>query len=246
MTTEGFGRALIVASDLKGYGGGTDRRHELMQAEFVAIHRQAAEAAGLSRDEWVTQEGGDGELAILPATASDPQVVDGYMRALAAAVQRRNEGLAPGERLRLRVAVAFGTAYRAANGYAGQAVVVANRLISAESIKRIFDEKAEANLILILSQRVFDDVVRQEHTSYRPDDFVEVNIQKKEFEGSAWVWVPGADIRDLTFLTAPGKNDAPPPQPQPGAATFSQHAEAITTITAPVDARGAVFGISRR
>ncbi|MFD0657104.1 hypothetical protein [Thermocatellispora tengchongensis] len=71
-----------MSSDLKGYGRGNDRRQEAMQADFVALHREAARAAGLDRDTWDRQPGGDGELAVLPASEPEPQVVDGYVRAL--------------------------------------------------------------------------------------------------------------------------------------------------------------------
>lgn len=235
-----------MASDLKGYGRGTDRKQAYLQAGFVAIHRRAAEAAGLRRDEWPIQEGGDGELAILPATESEPRVVDQYMRALADALRAHNETRPAADRLRLRIAVAYGTAYRGANGYVGQAVVEANRLISAEAIKRLFDDHKNVNLILILSQRVFDDLVRQEHTSYRPEDFAEIRVREKEYEGSAWIWTPDVAMGDLLAYVRQEAGNAPTSHAPAQAATFSQQAKAINNFTAPVDARGAVFGISEK
>ncbi|MEV5414040.1 hypothetical protein AB0K60_35055 [Thermopolyspora sp. NPDC052614] len=235
-----------MSSDLKGYGRSTDKKQEFLQAGFVAIHRQAAEVAGLRRDEWVIQEGGDGELAVLPATESEPAVVDAYMRALARALRERNEGVPAADRLRLRIAVAFGTAYPASNGFAGQAVVEASRLVSSGTIKRILEDQEKVNLLLILSQRVFDDLVRQEHTSYRPDDFVNIHVHEKEYEGSAWVWTPDVDISVLRSYVGHRRDDAPAGHGPAQTVTYSQRAKNINNFTGSLDARGSVFGVSEK
>ncbi|GHE40144.1 hypothetical protein GCM10017673_48160 [Streptosporangium violaceochromogenes] len=237
-----FQRALIMSSDLRGYGQGTDRRHEIMQRNFVDLHATAAVAAGLDRESWEIQPGGDGELAILPASESEPRVVDTYMRALHQDLVRRNSVLAPDERLRLRVALAFGTAYPSANGYAGQAVVEASRLVAWQPLKEIFNARAEVNIAVILSRRVFEDVVLQEHTSYREADFQKVMVRRKEFSGLAWVWAPEIDRASLSRLFDPAETTA---DRQNTGVNVSQRAEVITNMRGPVDARRANFGISR-
>ncbi|MFI6457308.1 hypothetical protein ACIBF6_37845 [Streptosporangium amethystogenes] len=242
MESGDFGRALIMSSDLRGYGQGTDKRHEAMQHGFVDIHRHAAARAGLNRDRWAIQPGGDGELAVLPASEPDPLVVDQYIRALHQALTSHNEGLAEEERLRLRVALAFGTAYPSVNGYAGQAVVEASRLVDWQPLKKIFKKRADMNIALILSQRVFEDVVRQGHTSYDTGDFHRVTVQEKEFSGPAWIWSPefnSGDLRLLSDFTEEGRVE------KIGTGT-SQQAEVINNLSGSVDARRAIFGINRK
>ncbi len=238
-----FKRALVMSSDLRGYGQGNDKRHESMQHNFVDLHADAAAEAGLNRRDWVIQPGGDGELAILPASEPEPLVVDQYMRALHRGLVQRNASLAAHERFRLRVALAFGTAYPSANGYAGQALVEASRLVGWQSLKRIFNEREEANIVLILSQRVFEDVVRQGHTSYSESDFYQVSVREKEFSGPAWVWAPELDVRSLSRLSDSTKVAETTNSMKPN---FSQQAEVINNMNGSVDARRANFGISRK
>ncbi|MEV1248935.1 hypothetical protein ACIBO2_44520 [Nonomuraea sp. NPDC050022] len=246
MDTGDFGRALVVSSDLKGYGRGNDKRHETMQAQFVNIHQAAAELAGLHRDTWVRQPGGDGELAVLPDGEPDALVVDQYVRELEKQLSDHNRDLPPEARLRLRVAVAFGSAYPAANGYAGQAVVEVSRLLSWGPLKRILDEKSDVNLVLILSQRVFEDIVRNGHTSYAASEFREVKVQEKEYDASAWVRVPGMTPADLDFLSTTTEPTTNAHTADHLIGAISQNAEAITNLYGPVDARQAIFGVSRK
>ncbi|MGJ6967903.1 hypothetical protein ACSDR0_38945 [Streptosporangium sp. G11] len=253
MKSGDFGRALIMTSDLRGYGRGDNKRHEAMQHGFVDLHRGAAAQAGLDRHRWVIQPGGDGELAVLPADEPDPLVVDQYIRALHQGLVDHNDGLAPKERLQLRVALAFGTAYPSANGYAGQAVVEASRLVDWQPLKKIFKMREDMNIALILSQRVFEDVVQQGHTSYGVGDFHRVTIQEKEFSGSAWIWSPEFNSGDLRLLSDSTNTEA---DTQAGAKTdsraesigtgTSQQAEVINNLSGSIDARRAVFGVGRK
>ncbi|MEV4094299.1 hypothetical protein [Streptosporangium saharense] len=240
-----FERALVVSSDLRGYGQGTDKRHETMQKTFVDLHEAAAVQAGLNRGSWGIQQGGDGELAVLPASEPDPLVVDQYVRALHEELARRNAPLAPEERFRLRVALAFGTAYPAANGYAGQAVVEATRLADWGPLKRLFGDSPEAHIVLVLSQRVFEDVVLQEHTSYVKDDFHPVMVQEKELSAPAWIWAPEITAAKLNRLP---KKD--PTEPDKGSTEkrihLSQRAEVINNVNGPVRAREMNFGITHK
>ncbi|MEU4830100.1 hypothetical protein [Streptosporangium sp. NPDC023615] len=243
MKSGDFGRALIVSSDLRGYGRGTDKRHEAMQRGFIDLHREAADSAGLNRHRWAIQPEGDGELAVLPANEPDPLVVDQYIRALHQGLVEYNEGLGADLRLRLRVALAFGTAYPSANGYAGQAVVEASRLVNWRPLKKIFDDREDVNIVLILSQRVFEDVVRQGHTSYASDDFHRVMVREKEFSSPAWIWSPEFNSSDLRLLSDSAESDD---RMNRADAHASQSAEVINNLSGTVDARQAIFGISRK
>ncbi|MEU6711366.1 hypothetical protein ABZ897_07765 [Nonomuraea sp. NPDC046802] len=233
-------RALVVSSDLTGYGQGNDKRHEFMQAEFVAVHREAAEAVGLNRALWERQPGGDGELAVLPPGEAESLVVDGYVRALHTRLRERNRDLRAQERLRLRVAVAFGNAYHAANGYAGQAVVEVSRLLSWEPFKLILKRNPDVSLALILSKAVYKDTVLQGHTTHSAESFRKVLVSEKEYQEEAWVWVPDVDPADLVFDGESGVG-SPPGNHGVG----SQHAEAITNLHGQIDARNSVFGVNR-
>ncbi|WP_369169141.1 hypothetical protein AB5J49_15020 [Streptomyces sp. R28] len=71
----------------------------------MALLDSAAATAGLDREAWVTQEGGDSLFAVLPADASEPALVDDFMRALDAGLRAFNVGQGQRPWLRLRAAV---------------------------------------------------------------------------------------------------------------------------------------------
>jgi len=224
-----------------------------MQAGFVAVMEQAAEAARLTRDTWFTQPAGDGELALLPASEPEPRVVDDFVRELDAALLRRNRGLERDERLRLRLAIHYGVAYPAPNGLAGQGVVAVSRLLNWEPLRQVLAAAEGANLVVILSARVFEETVQQGHTSYRPEAFRKVSVRNKEYSGDAWILAPGADVHHFDLSAEP---DVPAPAPRPEDAPQPEHGPAQPERAAEpavhnefherVDARGAVFGIVHR
>ncbi|MFD0657103.1 hypothetical protein [Thermocatellispora tengchongensis] len=157
------------------------------------------------------------------------------------------------------MSAAFGTAYPAANGYAGQAVVEASRLLAWEPLKRVFDKAPDVDLALILSHRVFEDTVRQGHTSHSVREFREVRVLEKEYDAPAWVWVPGLVPTDLDFLEGSTSDDSTSDDstdkslenrtnteaPNSVPSAVWQRAEAITNLYGPVDARRSVFGVNR-
>jgi hypothetical protein len=190
-----FDRRLLVAVDAAGYGSGTDRDHFAVQAGLTRVLDVAAAKAGLRRDLWLTQQAGDGELAILPRDEPEPVVIDQYVRYLDEALAARNADPASGPRIRLRMAVHFGAAMRAANGYAGQGVVAVSRLVDSPPVRQALADAPEACLAVILSRQIYDDVVRQGHVSVPETEFTRVGVQVKEYQDEAWVKVVGAPYK---------------------------------------------------
>ncbi|MEV0586874.1 hypothetical protein [Nonomuraea sp. NPDC050310] len=191
MSNAGFRRGLILAVDAKGYGSGTDQRHEAIQAGLIKVLTEAAAGAGLDREAWARQGSGDGELAILPPHEHEPAVLDDFVHKLATALRRHNADLRDEARLRLRLAVHHGASMPSANGFAGQAVVTACRLADSDAARAALASAPEADLVLVLSERVFEDTVRQGHTAHEPDDFTPALARTKEGEEIAWIRVLG-------------------------------------------------------
>jgi hypothetical protein len=208
LDTEHFSRRLLVSTDAVGYGSGDDLRHKSVQTGLPAVLDEAAERARLHRVGWQRQVGGDGELALLPLTESEPCVVDDYVHHLAGALGRYNRDLRPEARLRL--AIHHGVAVQAGNGYAGQGVVAVSRLVDAPPVRAAL-EVTDADLAVILSDQVFTDTVAQYYTSVRPEAFRRVRVENKEFLEDAWLWVPDRDVHALHL----GQPDDPPAESMP-------------------------------
>ncbi|GAA2719217.1 hypothetical protein [Actinocorallia aurantiaca] len=226
-----FARRLLTSVDAQGYGPSTDRRQGGIQRALLAVLDDAAARAGLRRDRWERQVAGDGELAVLPPDEPEPRVVDDYVMCLAGALRRANRD---GRRLRLRLAVHHGTAVRGAQSHDGAGVVEVSRLCDSSVLRNALTA-SEADLVVLLSERVFQDVVRNEYTSLSPSDFREVRVTVKEYDRPAYLYLPGHDAHSLD-LSAPAPRTAGP-SPAPAG-----HPNIANVFHAPVDARGSVFG----
>jgi hypothetical protein len=248
-----FGRALLVACDVAGFGAGDDVLQTAKQQGLITVLDQSAAAARLVRSAWRRNDRGDGELALLPSTESEPRVVDDFIHQLYAVLARHNRHLRDDARLRLRVAIHFGVAYPADAGYAGQGIVAVSRLLDCEPLRFALSYSG-AELALILSDRVYQDTVVQGHTVVRPVEFLEVRVRVKEFSDRAWLWLPGNGIRNLPAEALGDVARSPEPagadevDPPTASDRRLSRAAADATVTAifegPVHAEhDAVFGI---
>src|SRR5690606_4769743 len=87
-----FRRRLLLAVDAKGYGRADVVTQRQLQGAIQRILTDAAGASGLERERWETQVGGDSVLAVLPEGASEPHLVDTFMRHLDAGLREFNHG----------------------------------------------------------------------------------------------------------------------------------------------------------
>ncbi|WP_051371091.1 hypothetical protein [Streptomyces sp. 142MFCol3.1] len=199
-----FSRRLLLSVDAKGYGGADTVRQHQFQEAIVRLLELAADAAGLDREEWLTQEAGDSLFAVLPEGTSEPALVDAFMRSLEASLRAFNVGREPEAWLRLRAAVHFGETSLAANGFAGSAPVEIGRIRDCAALRAVLDQLPEASLAVGVSATVFRDVVQgKAYTTIREHEFREVSVKEKEYRGAAWIWVPGADVRQVDLSPDP-------------------------------------------
>jgi hypothetical protein len=150
---------LIVAVDIEDFS----KLGVLEQAEaqilLAQVLEQAAAAAGLARDDWYIQARGDGELAVLPAHTDVAWVIAEYTQLLDHALgQLRSDPVAQ-PKLRLRLAMHHGAVTAGRLGPIGKALIVACRLLDARPTKQALVKDTSADLVLVISQQLYDDVV---------------------------------------------------------------------------------------
>ncbi|MEU1525512.1 hypothetical protein ABZ413_25300 [Nocardia rhamnosiphila] len=191
-----YGRRLLVSVDAAGYGRADDHRQHAIQAGLLGVLEQAAGRAGLDRVSWDRQAAGDGELAVLPADAhaAEPALIDDFGRELGNALNDHNRYVRDEVRLRLRIAVHFGVVAKDRNGFSGQGPVAVSRLVDSASAKHALAAIPNANLVVVLSHRVFTDAVVQGHTALTSKQFRPVRVRNKEFDDDAYLYVPGHDV----------------------------------------------------
>lgn len=247
-----FSLRVLLSVDAVDYGTGDDQRHRAIQTGLLAVLDHAAAQAGLDRSAWAKQQAGDGELAILPADQSDrePVVVDDFVRELSVALARHNEDLKDEARLRLRLAIHFGAVAPGANGYVGKGVVTVSRLVECTQIKNALRMMHTANLAVILSAQVFNDVVVPRYTALPRTAFREVPVRHKEFAEPAYLLLPGYDIAALELPATEGgepsgaaETQADTGSSEPGPSNGGRQATVSTTVNGNVTMPHGVIGM---
>ncbi|MEU7787453.1 hypothetical protein [Amycolatopsis sp. NPDC049159] len=188
-----FSRTLLLAVDAWRYGTRDDLQQRDLQRALGTAVRESALRSDLDPARWQRQDAGDGMFTPITDGSAEPKVIGSFVRELDEWLGRYNHDLQPQARLRLRVAVHHGVAIPAALGHAGAAPVHVCRLRDARVVRELLEVFSEANLVLAVSEEIFEGSVRPRHTSLSVKDFtrVEVAEQAKEFFATAWVHVPG-------------------------------------------------------
>src|SRR5262249_21746003 len=110
---------------------------------------------------------------------------------LRAEVRRHNEVSSQAAQMRLRVAVHTGEVRFDGYGLLGTAVNHAFRILDAAPFKEAFRD-SPANVGLIVSEPVYDDVVRPGLGLVDPSDYRRISVEVKETVATAWINVPVA------------------------------------------------------
>ncbi|MFF8955086.1 hypothetical protein [Streptomyces sp. NPDC014894] len=212
-------RHLCMAADVEKYSRLDTPVQEAVQADLVRVLEEAAVLSGLDRTDWHRQPQGDQEFAVLPLETPEPMVLGGFVRNLAVRLGERNANTAESGRMRLRLAIDFGVARTAALGHSGPAPVSVARYLNAPQLKQVLEGMESTDLALIVSDRVYQDVVRLrgEGQSLDPRRYLRVHVSQKEFSGYGWIHVPEHAPEELEPLVEepPSGTEAPVTAPAP-------------------------------
>ncbi|POM23457.1 hypothetical protein BTM25_46100 [Actinomadura rubteroloni] len=134
---------------------------------------EAARRAGLERDRWHRQVGGDGELAFPPGRTDGVLLVGRYPAELARALTRVNRTRRGRPPLRVRMVVHHGTRAPGAFGPVGSAPILAARLLDSDALRARL-RTGPGDLAFMVSERVFADVVQTGFGGLDPTAFERV------------------------------------------------------------------------
>jgi len=215
MTAESTGqgvRRMCLAFDLEQYSAGSDADQIEKQRAMMSMVRAACERGALERAHWLTQGQGDGELAVLPPGIDEARVIMALWREFREGLYGYNHRASAGARLRMRIAVHEGVVYIGENGFAGTAINTVCRLRDCHEAKDAL-RATEGDLVLIVSERIFHDVIHGYETLDLPAQaFVKtpVDIPDKDFRAVAYIFSGDAARRDQPAGVTPAE-DAPGP-----------------------------------
>lgn len=150
---------LVVAIDIESHSKLNTIEQYDVQADLGEVLDKAATQAGLGRETWYREIRGDGELSVLPADTDVALVIARLVQEIELALAERRAEMPCRPPLRLRVAMHYGTLMQGCFGPVGQAPIVASRLLDARITRRALAESVERDLILIVSARLYHDVI---------------------------------------------------------------------------------------
>lgn len=174
-----LGYRLILAVDVEGYSTRSARDQLLAQRDLVHVLDAAATGSGLDRHRWYRQATGDGELAVLPGQTDVAHAVGTFPDWLRGTLADLNTARRPGLRLRLRLALHYGTLTAGPFGPAGDAPIVVSRLLDARPLRRFLARQPEDDLALAVSGTLYCDVVRTGFCCLDPAAFDPIRITAK-------------------------------------------------------------------
>lgn len=163
-------------------------RLALRQGMYGVLKTAFAES-DVDFDSCVAEDRGDGALILLPPGASKNVVADRLPDRIAVGLRRYNWTRTPQAQIRLRVSLNSGDVLNDGNGWVGEAVDTAFRILDAQTAK---DALAESDRIVafIASARFFEEVIEQD-PGLLPESYRPISVSVKKFTGMAYLRLHG-------------------------------------------------------
>ncbi|ADD40940.1 hypothetical protein [Stackebrandtia nassauensis] len=233
-------RRLMFSADMQTYSAKDHVAQYEAQQQFSHALTEAATEAGLSDADWISQSSGDGRLAILPADTSETAVVGTFAHHLDNSLRAYNRHRAEAAKVRIRMAVHEGVVHVGDNGFVSQAVNTVSHLCDSRALRDALSAFPDAGLALLVSERIYHDVIAHQYQGIRRDRFREVRVPTKHGVAmNAWICVLNEDINQVeppepTADPEPSGPQAPPPTavtPKDGTWNFGDiHATGATAF----------------
>ncbi|MGP4024031.1 tetratricopeptide repeat protein [Actinomadura sp. 3N407] len=200
-------RSLCAGLDIKGWSRRLVPEQIRAQQALVSVALAACREAGLP--ERIVQSSGDGVLIMPPSDIDESAVIPALVAELEVALRQENRLLAEAARIRLRLALTSGLVTPGPAGFNGTAVIDCFRLLDSPPVKAALEDFPRAQLAVIVSDHLFQDVIRNGFRSLRAEDFwrVRSTVAGKGFSMDAWLYV--SDRTGGPVPTSSGSTGAP-------------------------------------
>jgi hypothetical protein len=184
---------VVLVSDIAGYSIRSPAAQAIAQERLLDVMTFACRHARVfgvpARNR---QDRGDGRLYALPSRADEALMIPRLILGLRHGLYLANLGDTSSERLRIRVAMARGQVAPGALGFLGQPPITVGRLVDAPQTKAALAAKDDADLVVIVPDELYQDVLKLDFPGVPSAAFTSVLIAAKEYRGTAWIHVPPA------------------------------------------------------
>lgn len=214
-------RRLVVTHDLVGYGGLGEGDTAPAQTRLVDVLTEVYGRCGLpfepATDRWTgpmpSQSHGDATVDLFPPGVPEAAVVNGLVHHLDAVLRHHNRPYRDAFRLRLRTAVAAGTADLAANGFSGVVMAQLARIQNCPAAREAVLRHPAADLVVLLAPEVATSSVDTGFgLAAELGTFVDVPVKPTDGFGPlrAWLHVPPRATAAGPAADAPDEPVLPP------------------------------------
>lgn len=212
----------VCKLDIKDSSSGTASRQRHLDQGLREVLNEVITSAPYDSTGWFRRFDGDSATVAFPASVPKAWIAAELTRQLELALLGFNEHLDRLHRLRLRMALDHGDVMIDEPNIAGEPVTVTARLSESTDLRNALRVAPETNLALIVSERFFDEVIRQKTLGLDPADFRHVAVEVRHFSGHGWlrkVHRPhGSDLAEGEPAPSAPDPDRGPGGGRPGAA----------------------------
>ncbi|MEV7243143.1 hypothetical protein AB0N92_18120 [Streptomyces sp. NPDC093248] len=189
----------IVLIETEGFSERDEAVQARLHNNLYDVTDSALSRAGVSRDQYTLQDHGDGLLILMSADTAPTRLVREFVRSLDDALARYRGISTDAYRLRLRVGFGHGLVALSHDHWTGAAINDLTRLLDAAPVKQTLAQAEWAHLVLVVSEDVYQSVVRYAPPGVDPAAFGPTELVTRHGKKlRAWVTVPG-------YSEAPGR-----------------------------------------
>jgi hypothetical protein len=185
----------IVLTDIEKSASRSGNGHRHMRDDLYNIVAGVTAAyGGLDLEREVPYDDrGDGLRLILPIDQLPPtRVLDIFVLGLYAALREHRQYVSAAARIRMRVCFDIGLLEHHRRSWTGDPLVRAARLVDAQPVRQLLIDDPDTDLSVIVSDLMYEQIIRPGYGYIGPSCFRKVRVSIKEFDGCAWLLVPGS------------------------------------------------------
>lgn len=169
--------------DIVGFGRRDAEGKSDLQDRLDRLVSGVVDGLGVDLTDAKKTDAGDSRVMFLPVGVDSSRVVPAILAGMIDGLARDNRRYR--DRMRLRMSMASGLVGDGPTGFTGELVIDLHRLLDSTVLREAMADHAETDLAILVSQALYDDVVRPGYLS--PDDFTRVKVNTKEFDAGAWL-----------------------------------------------------------
>jgi hypothetical protein len=183
--------AILLVVDMCSFSELTNPAQLAARKRLYDLLATAFAAGGVEWNQCVREDRGDGVLVIVPTDVPKAVVLDSVLTKISEAVEAAPR-LDSGWSIRLRMAVHAADIHRDANGFASAELNFVFRLCDAPALRDAM-KATERRCAILVSDHLFQTVVRHRYDNLDPSAYHQVTVSVKETSATGWLSIPGDD-----------------------------------------------------